>query len=173
MNNFHGGNVPPSARPNASVTPSPLASDEIDHVEFVEAWLGEKAKGWSSAMLVSLFERATSALWRRAQVTLGEVTLAAIVDRVLYTASEKYSFLATLRVDETGVRFEDFRRQDLALQDDRIASAVLFVLAEFLTVLGHLTDEILTPALHAELAKVELEEPGLGEGTDKIEETRS
>ncbi len=31
---------------------------------------------------------------------------------------------------------------------------------EFLTVLGNLTDEILTPALHAELSKVALEEPG-------------
>jgi hypothetical protein len=40
------------------------------------------------------------------------------------------------------------------------------VLVEFLTVLGHLTDEILTPALHAELARVALEGPGAVGGND-------
>ena len=44
----------------------------------------------------------------------------------------------------------------------------VFVLVEFLTVLGHLTDEILTPALHAELSKVALGEPERAEAMTMV-----
>ena len=71
-----------------------MPSDEANHAAYVAAWWTEAARGLPPALLISLFERATSALWRRAEVTLGEVTLTAIVDRVLYTASETYPFLS-------------------------------------------------------------------------------
>jgi hypothetical protein len=144
-----------------------VPSDETDHAAFVDAWLDGAARGQPPAVLVSVFQRATSALWQRALVTLGEVTLTAIVDRVLYTASEKYPFLSTLKIDETGIRFDEFRRGGADQDDDRLADAVLFVVAEFLTVLGRLTDEILTPALHEELSNVVLEEPGPAGRSDK------
>jgi hypothetical protein len=146
---------------------APVRSDEPNHTAFVEAWFDEAAKSPSPVLLVSMFERATSSLWRRAVVTLGEVTLTAITDRVLFTASEKYPFLSTLKVDETGIRFDEFRQEGAVQQDGHLAGAIIFVLAEFLTVLGHLTDEILTPMLHAELSKVALEEPGSAGGNDK------
>ena len=138
--------------------------DEAAHAECVEAWLERTAKTLAPAQLVTLFERALSALWRRAEVTLGEVTLTAIVDRVLYTASETYPFLSALKVDETGIGFDRFREQGAHVAN--LPEAVRLVLVEFLTVLGHLTDEILTPALHAELSKVALERPGAVRGND-------
>jgi hypothetical protein len=93
----------------------------------------------------------------RCHVTLGEVTLTAIVDRVIYTASDRYPLLSALKVEEAGVHFVQSPPQAGVADESHLAEAVRFVLVEFLTVLGNLTGEILTPALHAELAKVAIE----------------
>jgi len=137
--------------------------DEADHSALVDAWL-DGAAGLEPAQLVAIFERALSALWRRAEVTLGEVTLTAIVDRVLYTAAETHPVLSTLKLDKAGVCFDEFR--EAGAQQVDLTEAVHLVLVEFLTVLGHLTDEILSPALHAELAKITPLGPGAMRGND-------
>jgi hypothetical protein len=130
---------------------------EVDHAAHVDQWLSQAARALAPPELVTLFEMALSALWRRAEVTLGEVTLTAIVDRVLYTASETYPLLGTLRIENGAPSFDEFRPQ--GEQDPTLVEAVRLVLVDFLTVLGHLTDEILTPALHAELSRIALVEP--------------
>jgi hypothetical protein len=94
-------------------------------------------------------------MWQRAQPTLGEVTLGAILDRVLYTATERFSFLGSLELKDGRVDFDELRKSTGAVAPGELASATRFVVLEFLTVLGHLTAEILTPALHAELLTVE------------------
>jgi hypothetical protein len=141
-----------------------MPPNEPDHAACVDAWLEGACKGAPPAQLVTLFERALAALWRRAEVTLGEVTLTAIVDRVLYTASETHPFLSTLKIEKAGISFDVFREQ--GAQQANLGGAVRLVLVEFLTVLGHLTDEILTPALHAELSKVALLGPSATGGND-------
>ena len=130
-------------------------SNDADHAGYVDAWLDGVAKTQAPAQLITLFERALGALWQRTEVTLGEVTLTAIVDRVLYTASEQYPFLSVLTVERAGISFVGLRSQ--GAQDTDLREALRLVLVEFLTVLGHLTDEILTPALHAKLSGVALE----------------
>jgi len=148
--------------------------DESNHARFVEAWLNKATQRQPPTALISVFKRGTSALWQRALVTLGEVTLTAIVDRVLYTATEKYPFLSTLKVDETGIRFDEFRREGAVQHDGLLVDATLFVMAEFLSVIGRLTDEILTPALHAELSKVVLDEPdAVGRAAKKVTGART
>jgi hypothetical protein len=99
------------------------------------------------------------AMWKRAQVTLGEVTLAAIVDRVLYTAAARFPALDALKVDADGVHFDELKARIESLDEDALAQAVQFAMVEFLTVLGHLTAEILTPALHSALSSVALDDP--------------
>jgi hypothetical protein len=139
-------------------------SDEADHSGYVDAWLDGVGRSPAPAQLITLFERALGALWRRTEVTLGEVTLTAIVDRGLYTASEQYPFLSTLTVERTGISFDGLRSQ--GAHDTNLRDALCLVLVEFLTVLGHLTDEILTPALHAELSGVAPVGPGAVGGND-------
>lgn len=117
------------------------------HATCVEAWLNE-SPGLESAQLAALFERALEQLWRRALQTLGEITLTAIVDRVLYTASERYPLLSSLKVHAAQIRFEEFRAQDWTRQGLQLPDAVRFTLVEFFIVMGNLTAEILTPALH-------------------------
>ena len=133
---------------------APVVSDENEHAAVVTAWMESSATGLPSNRLGALFEQALGALWARAHVTLGDVTLSAIVDRVLHVAGEEHEVFSALKVDPSGLQFEAFRDQAAALPVDELAVGIRFVLVEFLTVLGSLTAEILTPPLHAKLLRV-------------------
>jgi hypothetical protein len=157
-----------------------LMHDANDHSACVDAWMERAAQGLPPDRVVRLFERAFDALWRRAHVPLGEITLGAIVDRVLYYASERYPVLSSLSVGSTGICCEEIQERAGGLHRDQLAEGFRFILVEFLTVLGNLTAEILTPALHAELSKVAQEgaggierrsesAPGISEGEDDEE----
>jgi hypothetical protein len=126
------------------------------HSDIVKAWRDGCGGLSSSDELVSLYERALDALWRRAHLSLGEITLMAIVDRVLHDGTWKFPHLAALKIETSGVQFAAFRlaaqRIDPVLLDEALASLVV----ELLRVFGTLTGEILTPGLHAELRKVQV-----------------
>jgi hypothetical protein len=112
-------------------------------------------------------------MWVRAHQTLGNVTLSAIVDRVLYVAAEKYPILAALELTESGIHCQGLHQRAGMLDRGELAEGVRFVMVEFLTVLGNLTAEILTPALHAALSKV-APEPAAGEpAAGAVEESRA
>lgn len=126
--------------------------DDNEHAGCVDAWFERGAKGLPGEQLAAAFEAAFTALWGRAHQTLGDVTLGAIVDRVLYVAAEQHPVTSGLVLDLTGVRFDAFRQQAASLPVGPLAEGVRFVLVEFLTVLGKLTGEVLSAPLHAELA---------------------
>jgi hypothetical protein len=128
--------------------------DERDHMKCVSAWLETAACAGPPERLAQLFEEAFGVLWQRAHLTLGGITLTAIVDRVLYSASEQYPVLSSLRVEPTGLQFQEFREHASKERADHLIEAIRFGLTEFLTVLGDLTGDILTPVLHAQLLKV-------------------
>ena len=125
--------------------------DDGDHVGCVDAWFERAAKGVLTDQLMVAFEAAFTALWRRAHQTLGDVTLAAIIDRVLYVAAEQHPVMSVLELDTTGVRWDAFRERAASLPAEQLVEGVRFVLLEFLTVLGKLTGEVLSAPLHAEL----------------------
>ena len=123
------------------------------HTNHVNLWMKHEAKGLTPEQLVQLFEQAMGALWRRAHLTLGEVTLAAIVDRVLHNAAEQFPLLESLEVEASGVNCRSLRA---AANSDKgqLTDGIRFVLVEFFVVIGNLTAGVLTPALHSELSKV-------------------
>ena len=133
-------------------------AQESDPRGCVDAWIEGAARGLPVDALLEVFQQAFDALWRRAQLTLGDVTLMAIVDRVLYNAAERFPALSSLTVEPAGLRTEPLRKRPRSLDKDELLEGIRFVLVEFLTVLGNLTAEILTPALHAELAKAARQE---------------
>ena len=137
--------------------------DENDHRARVDAWMERAAKEAPPERLFDAFERAFGATWRRAHVTLGDVTLMAILDRVLYTAAERFPLLSPLEADATGLRSDKFRERAGSLHRDQLVEGIRFILVEFLRVLGNLTAEVLTPALHSELARVAAEDAVPGE----------
>ena len=129
--------------------------DAARHAASVDAWLRRSGKGLPPPALLRLFELAFAALWSRTEVTLGEVTLTAIAERVLHDASERFPLLSSLEVEPTsGLRCDTLRAQLGTARDAQLREALRYVLVAFLTVLGNLTAEILTPDLHAELAQV-------------------
>jgi hypothetical protein len=125
------------------------------HSEVVRAWRAARAEPLSPQALVELYERALDALWRRAHLSLGEVTLMAIVERVLHHGTEKYPHLAPLKIETSGVHVGELRQAALALDGVLLEESLEFLVVELLRVLGTLTGEILTPGLHAELRKVQ------------------
>jgi len=129
-----------------------VAETDSDHRLAVTAWFQRAAQGHSVDSSIEAFDSTFAALWQRTHVVLGEVTLTAIVDRVLQLATEQFPFLGSLEVDATGLRCQSLRTQ-VGLRPEQVAAAIQFVLVEFLTVLGNLTAHILTPALHVELSK--------------------
>lgn len=131
--------------------------DTASHAARVDAWLTRSARNPSPEVLLQLFERALGALWARTTTTLGEVTLTAIAERVLYSASEKFPLFSSLAVEPTGgIQFGALRARISSVPVSDLKEAVRFVLVEFLTVLGNLTAEILTPELHSALSNVGL-----------------
>lgn len=139
-------------------------TDDNEHSACVDAWMDRAAKGLPPAQLVQAFERGFTVVWQRAHQTLGDVTLTAIVDRVLYTAVERHPILAPLGIEDARLQCHALEERAGTLQRDELAGGLRFVLVELLTVLGNLTADILTPSLHAELSKVAAEERASGEG---------
>jgi hypothetical protein len=139
-------------------------SDRADHHRaVVNAWAEQSVSGLTPARMLQQFEEAFAAVWQRADLTLGDVTLMAILDRVLYDAATQFPELASVRVGSAGLQCDELRAQADSLDPVRLLEALKFVLVEFLTVLGKLVGEILTPGLHAELSKIaraQRERPG-------------
>jgi hypothetical protein len=129
-----------------------MADDSV-HIKYVSEWM-KQASGLSADQLAGLFEKAMTALWHRTYSALGDITVAAIVDRVLYNTTEEYPVLGSLTLGPSGVNFAEFREQAGSVSNGHLRKAIQFVIVELLTVVGNLTAEILTPALHAELSKV-------------------
>jgi hypothetical protein len=90
------------------------------------------------------------AIWERARPSLGDVTLAAIVQRAIHSAERRHEELAQL-----GLRVTDGGTIDATKSSAprvELGAAITSVLVEVLHVLGELTGGALTPALHAALA---------------------
>lgn len=131
-----------------------MHEDRQSHEAAVQAWFARVRAIDADADRLALLEHAFNALWRRAQRTLGDVTLAAILDRVLATKCESYPLLSDVRVELSGLVCDRLYERREALPADELSEAMQALLVEFLAILGELTAEILTPALHAELGNV-------------------
>ena len=120
------------------------------HEACVDHWLAQTVP-FATSELIELWEAAFNALWRRTHETLGEVTLAAILDRVLRRASKRYPLLACIEPVKSGISCEALVAPADQMPREELLELLRYVLLEFLTVLGNLTAGILTAALHATL----------------------
>ena len=122
----------------------------FDHEARVRAWFGGGGPTASPDLVVRRFEEGFARVWERACPTLGDTTLVAITDRVLHDMASKHPALADVQVAASGLRTETLdglREVDPAT----LEAALPEVLSQLLEVVGRLTAEILTPALHAAL----------------------
>jgi hypothetical protein len=130
-------------------------SDAYDHSKHVDKWMRDLAKSLPPEQLMQLFERTMGALWSRTYRTLGGVTLGAVTDRVLDSASERFAPFGSITVGTEGIDFQALRELS-GVFDDRgaLAEGIRFVIVEFISVIGNLTGDLLTPALYVELSKI-------------------
>lgn len=102
------------------------------------------------------FEEGFDRVWRRAASTLGEISLVAVTRRVLHHTAKRYPPLASLEVSHSGLESRPLdelraRGETGELGPEALEEMLGAVLVELLTVVGRLTAEILTPALHEAL----------------------
>lgn len=142
------------------------------HSACVDAWLRDAAKDLPPESLLLLFEAAHNALWAKTKPSLGEVTLTAIGDRVLSSVAERIPAFSSVTLDPSGgLVCHELRKVIGSMKVNDVKEGIRFALVEFLTVLGNLTAEILTPELHAELSRVVLPAAargGPGEGAGGV-----
>lgn len=133
-------------------------TDMTLHERCVTAWLESRgARQADATRMTELLLAGLQAILERARPSLGDVTVAAIVQRAVHTAERRHRELAQL-----GLRVTDGATigitSSLAPRVE-LRAAVAFVLTEVLQVLGGLTADALTPALHAALAAAADESP--------------
>ncbi len=120
------------------------------HEACVDHWFAHTVP-LSTSELLEVWEGAFNALWTRTHETLGEVTLAAILDRVLLKAAKRHGVLACLRPVTSGISCKELGPPASQMAREELVALLRSVTLEFLTVIGNLTAGILTDALHATL----------------------
>jgi hypothetical protein len=124
------------------------------HSKQVDIWIKQNTTGLSPDKLLLIFEAAIQAIQKRTAITLSEVTLAAIFDRVLYMSQKKFPILSVLKFESNGISFDGLMANAKQLKSHEITEAFRFFLIQFITLLGNLTADILTPFLYQELFKI-------------------
>jgi hypothetical protein len=127
-------------------------TEQHDHAACVEQWRQRLGDDLDAAALIRAFERAYRAVWGRTKMTLGDVTLVAIGDRVLHDAAEQHPILRDVRLDVAGISCDELQRRAPMLDMAELEQAVRTVLTELLEVLDRLTGGVLTAPLQAALA---------------------
>lgn len=141
--------------------------EDNPHDRFVRDWLATTSAGAAPDEIERVLERALDAVWTRAHVTLGDVTLTAIADRVLHEAIDAHPWLGAAVVEASGFRLDGAREPRHGATEEQRAGSLQSLLVDFLTVLGNLTADILTPALHGAIAALESESTGVVSADDE------
>jgi len=126
-----------------------------EHAAVVEDWLKRAANNAAgAAALLGVFEKGWNALWRRAENAVGQVTLESIGERVLSNSAEAHPALSSLRLTPEGIACEPLLAATNGFSRAELQESLAFALTELLTVVGDLTDQVLTPGLYGELTRV-------------------
>jgi hypothetical protein len=125
----------------------------------IDAWLGQASKGLRTDQLIDLFEQAQNVVWSAAHGPVSEVTLGAVLERVLLNASASLPPARHLKSGSKGICFDDFRKKAAKTHKDVMRALIRFVLLEFLAILGNITGGVLTPSLLTTLSQVSLKKP--------------
>lgn len=121
------------------------------HFRQIEQWALKRLTNLSREELILAFDRVFLRVWAKAVLILGKVTLQAVLDRVAHVSSEKYPWLAPNLIYHESMSLAELLQEKSSISDAELKLGLSFFLGEFLTVIGSLTAEIITPQLHAAL----------------------
>jgi hypothetical protein len=128
-----------------------------NHTDQVKAWTQAATQDLSPEQLIAFFEQALSALWTQGRATMSSFMMTAVLERVIFNSAENHPVLSRLKIQETGISFEEIRKSKITSSESELIDAFQLMIVEFISILGGLTNEVVTPALYSELSKVKLE----------------
>jgi hypothetical protein len=128
-----------------------------NHADLVDDWVKQNTGNLSSEQLLELFEQAFTTLYKGTRVMISGIFLTAVLDRVVFTCSENYPFLSSIKVTEEGLQFEKFRQSTHSFDKKKLIAAFKEMMTEFIVIFANLTNEVITPTLYHQLSKVKLE----------------
>lgn len=128
----------------------------LNHRKFTDEWFKVASADLAPENRRLLLEKAVHVLWSCAHGPLSDVTLKAIFDRVLLSASCRYPELDVVKVSDSGVSFKELSPQAFRDRETELEKAFQFIIVEFLSIAGSLTDQVITPRLHSRLFTVSL-----------------
>ena len=113
----------------------------------VDAWLDQAAKDLPAKRLADLFGNTFQVLSKRASRTLNKTTLMAIVKRVLLLSQKQYPVLEKIKVDSSGISFEQFSEELVQTESVDANKAFRHLFSELFEVLGGMSADIITTSL--------------------------
>jgi hypothetical protein len=123
------------------------------HSKFVSDWIRSATKGLLQEELLRTFEKAIDRLLAGTRISISEITMDAVLDRILDNCAESYPMMNQVFIEKTRFNFDDLRSEISKHRDEEIKSSFHYLITDFLFVIGNLTGEQLTPQLHLELFK--------------------
>lgn len=136
-----------------------MRSKYRDHSAFVEEWLDDAGRGLDCERLLELLQQAVRVVWDSARVSISDVTLDAVLERVVINARDHFPWLPALPVVHSSIDTSVLRAHCGRAKLGEILKASRFIVTEFLAINGNLTGEALTPAMHRGLAKARWKKP--------------
>ena len=121
------------------------------HSETIETWIQKSTGKLSSQNLSEFLELAINDIILKAQTSISEVTVLAILERVLYNSAERYSLLREVKIENDKLQFAMLHPSYKSYSNSEIREAFHYLITEFLFIIGNLTGEQLTPIMHDEL----------------------
>jgi len=122
--------------------------------EQIDAWLEQATKDMPAKKIVAVFSHALKSLSRKASRSLNQLTLMAIVNRVLYQCKDKFPLLQELKVDSTGINFDQNQYQLEQSDPEELRESFRYLFVELLSVLGDLTADVITSELEENAAAI-------------------
>jgi hypothetical protein len=102
-------------------------------------------------ILLEEFETLLVALFNAVEMSVGEATLMAVADRVLYNSSGHYPLLMKIHLLESRFDFSKLRDEATPKNVKDMTTAFHYLITELLFVIGKLSGGSLTPRLHGVL----------------------
>jgi len=122
-------------------------------VQQIEQWMATHLEGLPSDQVISCLLDAIEAVLTRTLATLSEVTLNAVLDRVLLQVQAKQT-----KPIKLSIKNFKFERQELtnemAKRPDEVIAALRCFLIELFSIINNLTAGILSELLYQELRKM-------------------
>lgn len=128
------------------------AHDQI--VATTDAWLATALKADATpAAILAVWEQAVVLLWRRAALTLGEVTLAVIFERVVMDVAVTHPLVAHVTLGDPGPDLRALHTAGATADGKHLRAGLRAFVISYVSLIDALTGGILTPVLRKELEK--------------------